>query len=56
MSKSDIQELKEALDVFRKTYNSKYPNENAPATAKDIEELARDVFYILDAIVMNLEN
>lgn len=56
MNKSDIQELKDGLDVFRKTYTSKYSDENAPATAKDIEELARDVFYVLDAIIKKLES
>ncbi len=56
MNKSDIQELRSDLEAFRITYNSKYLNQNAPATANDIEELARDVFYVLNSFMDKLES
>lgn len=54
MKKSDIQMLKTELEEYRENYNSKYLDPDAPVTANDIEELARDVFYVFDSIIDKL--
>lgn len=51
----NIQEIRKELEIFRATYDEKYPNKAKLATVEDVEELARDVFSILRSIVDELE-
>lgn len=55
MSNINIKKLKEELEDFRVTYNTKYTDKSEPVTVRDIEELARDAFYVLASIIDELE-
>ncbi len=55
MSNINIKKLKEELEDFRVTYNTKYTDKSEPVTVADIEELARDAFYVLASIIDELE-
>ena len=55
MSNINIKKLKEELEDFRVTYNTKYTDKSETVTVADIEELARDAFYVLASIIDELE-
>ncbi len=55
MGDINIKKLKEELEDFRVTYNTKYTDKSEPATVRDIEELARDSFYVFASIIDELE-